>query len=721
MTNFIRISGRSAIRRSGGGHRRIALGALCLIADPVSSYAAATKAVTAEKAETVTVRAASRAPLAQARRQIDKIPGGASIIDSREVERSSATSAKAILDYQPGVFVQQTGGNSAIKVSIRGSGLSFSPGNMAGGVKYLLNGLALSGPGGASYEFLEPLGISYTEVLRGANAFSYGAAALGGAINFVDKTGRTHPGNTVHMEGGSFGYIKGQLATGRAIDNFDYYVNWVSARQVGFQQQTFNRSNGISANFGYRFSPSVENRLYVKYRWEFHQNAGTLTRAQIETDPSQTSAAYRISRSNTDKYGSAWLGDKTTWHIDKKSDLEVGLVYSKLPQNLNTLSVQPGTSSYRDFSASIRYHRSDTILGLHDETELGWFWTQHLRGVTDTYQTHGSAAWSHLKGNSYNGSFDNVFALGNSLDVTPKLRLSAGVSVMQIHRYANITYSQTPNLTGYPSRDNYTGVAPAPRFGLTYQVHPILQLFGNISRSVDPAATWQYSPSTYTANQNYVRPLVLQTGTTVEGGLKINTSRFEGSVALYRSWIRHEILPVQLAAATSTSAALQSAFNSSPTIHQGIEAGMRATIWQDATRYTHRFSVKQSYTYNNFYFRHDSVFGHNQLASVPRHYYQSELSYDHRLGFYAGFTTTVASSYFADYANTLKAPAYAVFGVNLGYNSPDRKWAVYVTVNNLTDKKYAQAVSAVYKGTPTTQAFYPGDGRAVFGGATYNF
>ena len=35
------------------------------------------------------------------------------------------------------------------------------------------------------------------------------------------------------------------------------------------------------SNFGYRFSPKLETRLFARYREEYHENSGTLTLAQV--------------------------------------------------------------------------------------------------------------------------------------------------------------------------------------------------------------------------------------------------------------------------------------------------------------------------------------------------------------------------------------------------------------------------------------------------------
>ena len=88
-------------------------------------------------------------------------------------------------------------------------------------------------------------GLDYTEVLNGANAFSYAALSLGGAINFVTHSGRSAPGNSIGVEAGSYGYRKAALSTGgvSADNTTDYYLAYFYNERDGFQRDTPNSGN----------------------------------------------------------------------------------------------------------------------------------------------------------------------------------------------------------------------------------------------------------------------------------------------------------------------------------------------------------------------------------------------------------------------------------------------------------------------------------------------
>ncbi|HXR01463.1 MAG TPA: Plug domain-containing protein, partial [Pseudomonas sp.] len=124
---------------------------------------------------TVTVTGASASEAQKAERQLAKVPGKTVVVDNREVERGRAANAEDVLALQPGVFAQATSGSGANKISIRGSGLNTFYQGYVLGIKFLFDGLPLTGPGGTQEDMLDMAAVDHTEVLYGANAFSYSA------------------------------------------------------------------------------------------------------------------------------------------------------------------------------------------------------------------------------------------------------------------------------------------------------------------------------------------------------------------------------------------------------------------------------------------------------------------------------------------------------------------------------------------------------------------
>ncbi|MGE8499777.1 MAG: TonB-dependent receptor family protein [Pseudomonas sp.] len=681
------------------------------------SFAVAAEAPVAEtKLGTVVVQGAKKTEAKKAEERLEEVPGSVSVVDNAEVEKGRAATLEDVLAFQPGVIAQSAGGNDAIKISIRGSGANASPGYFREGVKFLFDGLALTGPGGTPYELLETSGVSYTEVLRGANAFDYTALSLGGAINMITHTGYTSPGNYARFEAGSFGWRKQQLSTGGVEGNADYYVSLHNSERDGYQDYTFTKAKGVVSNFGYRFSPKLDTRLIIRYREQYHENSGTLTRAQLESDSSQPNLTTVAQRGDSTKNGSIWVGSKTTYSFDDDSKIELGLVYHNYRQILGEKSpVIPNHWQWRDLNTSLRYLRTDEIFGRQSNTTIAFSNTLHDRAEVSTYN---GITRQLVKDTNYSGSFDTVFSVGNDLELTDRLWLSSGLSLVNIVRDVDVKFSDRANTTPFPDDYKYDNWSLAPRIGLRYYLTPDVQLFTNVSRSIDPPSAWSISPSGPT--NNYTMPLVEQKANTFEVGIRGSQGIVSGSLALYRSWIHNELLNVEVVPASGLTPALTRTSNATPTIHQGVEAGLDIDLWQGVRG--DNLLLRQSYTLNDFYYRNDDEFDANELPGLPRHIYQAELKYQHPTGFYAGIDVRSASSTAVDYANSFYAPSYVVWGAKFGYEEPGQRWQVFLDLRNLTDEDYATAISPIYNARGNdAAALYVGDGFGAFTGVSFRF
>lgn len=659
---------------------------------------------------TVVVTGAGASEAQKSQKELKKVAGNTAVVDNREIERGRAANAEDVLALQPGVFAQATSGSSANKVSIRGSGLNTFYQGYVLGIKFLFDGLPLTGPGGTQEDMLDMQAVDHTDVLYGANAYLYSALSLGGAINFVSKTGRTDPGNYARFEAGSYGYQKAQLSTGGVVGDADYYVSILHNQRDGYQDHTSNKGQGLVANFGYVFNPKLETRFFVRYREETLTQGNTLTKYQLKHDP--TSNTVPIGRK---KDGSMLLGSKTTYTFDDNAKLEVGLGYNDYPL-LNGWRYSPTPQDWRskDINVTLRYLRTgDTLFGLPSDSSVTFSNTQaYLADV----KSHSRVTGATQQKTDYTGSRDTVFSLGNELQLNDKTWLSSGLSLINIKRKADIQYTTSVNTSTFPNGVEYSETDLAPRLGLRYQLTPEFELFGNVSRSVDPPVTWQLG-STGTP---YIRDVRPQKANTVEFGIRGGHGIFDGSLTVYRSWVQKELLSVVVRQATATQDQLVATSNGSPTIHQGIEAGLNALLWEGENGDS--LSLRQAYTLNDFHYRNDSTFGDNQLPGLPRQVYQAELQYRQNGGFYAQLNARAASSYYVDFANTLSAPSYTLWGAKVGYEAPSKKWEVFVDARNLTNQRYATATNTAYDAKGQDSAnFYPGDPFNVTTGVSFHF
>ncbi|WP_276487886.1 TonB-dependent receptor family protein [Ectopseudomonas mendocina] len=679
--------------------------------------------------EALQVSGVQRSAVETAREDLAQVPGATNLVDMSKVEQGRVAGVADVLAYQPGVYAQSPG-NEGVKISVRGSAINRGPGSHASGTHILLDGLPLTGSGGTPYELLEPLWISRAEVLRGANGFDRGSLTLGGAIDYITHTGHTAPKLQLRYEAGSRGYQKRSIASGQVLGDFDYYLALTDSETDGYQDHSSGKGKGFAGNFGYRLNESLETRLYLRYRETEHEVPGRLTKAQIEHDPRAAAANNLRIDAYRDQPGSTWIASKTTWHIDDDSTLVAGLAYHHYPMDIVENSSPNGNTyrvrvDYSDVSGTLNYSRRHTLFGLDSTTTIGWRTTANLPSSKSKENaalpiTVGGTAYpagTLMRAYEHLGS-DTMLHIGNELELTPDLWLTSGLALIHTRREVQVTWPATDDKLDESTWDY------APRIGLRYQLNPNVQLFGNISRSVEPPHAWSMIWSSplrfpagnqpYSTRQSTPIPMDNQTATTFEVGGRGESALGQWELTYYYSQVRHELLTVEIEPNVFAES------NASPTVHQGIEAGLTSLLWQAGA--AGALSLRQAYTFSDFHYRDDDEFGDNRLPGLPRHYYQAELRYDHPSGFYAGLNTQYASRVAVDYANSYYADAYATFGATLGYASPKDDWQAWLDLRNLTDKRYAATVTPGYNDNGADVArSTPGEGFAVYTGISWSW
>lgn len=667
--------------------------------------------------DAVNVTAASESE--QARAALKRVPGAGNVVDLTKADGRLSTSAD-VLAYQPGISAQSPG-NEGVKVSIRGSGINRGPGAHASGISVSLDGLPLTGPGGTPYELLEPLWLSRAEVLRGANGFERGALALGGAINYVSRSGRDSAGLELQYEAGSRGYQKRSIGYGGVSGDVDYYLAYTDTESDGYQRHAASDGKGAMANLGWQISPTLETRFFVRYRETNHETPGRLTRDQIRNDPRAANPANLAIDARRPQPGSTWIGNTTTWQIDDASSLQAGLVYHTYPMDLNE-SLYRQQLDYSNLNATVDYRHRHLLLGRASVTTLGLRVTHDLDAdVRETlrFASNGYAAGTHTRDFSHHGT-DSTLHIGNDLALTDALHLQTGLALINTRRDVQVTWPATPERLRERQWDY------APRLGFTWQQTPQTQWFGNLSRSVEPAHPWsmiwgsnQYFAAGNGASTGRQRaPVQLdnQTATTLELGARGDSAIGRWELTGYYARVLHELLTVEVLPVPNLFVAEN---NASPTVHRGLEAGLDSIVWQGRDG---RLSLRQAYTFSDFRYRDDALFGSNRLPGLPRHYYQAELRYDHPTGFYAALNTEYASAMFVDYANSVRADSHAIVGSRVGFDAPSGRWQAWAEMRNIGDRHYAATVTPGYNDAGKDVArSTPGEGRGVYAGLRWRF
>ena len=217
----------------------------------------------------------------QAREDIDRTPGGVELVPQKTIEDSRAANLKDVLDFVPGVLIRpRFGAADESQLSIRGSGLRNN--FHLRGINVLIDGFPYGNADGFSdFESLELLNTRYIEVFKGANALRFGGNTMGGAINLVSKTGSTAGLIESRVEGGSYGFFKGYLATGQVYGPLDLYASFSDTELQGYRdhsEQTRYRAFGTA---GYTLPGGTTVRFDLGFVHNEEQLPGALTASAV--------------------------------------------------------------------------------------------------------------------------------------------------------------------------------------------------------------------------------------------------------------------------------------------------------------------------------------------------------------------------------------------------------------------------------------------------------
>jgi iron complex outermembrane receptor protein len=177
------------------------------------------------------------------KQELARRPGSNILIEEKQITESRAINLQDVLQFAPGVRFQSRFGADEGQFQIRGTSLRNNFHHR--GINILINGIFFGDADGFSdFESIDLLAYERIEVYKGANALRYGANSIGGAINFVPRTGYSASTLQMRMLGGSFGMVSGQVSSGKVLQPFkvgnmsatmDYYISVSGNRQDGFR------------------------------------------------------------------------------------------------------------------------------------------------------------------------------------------------------------------------------------------------------------------------------------------------------------------------------------------------------------------------------------------------------------------------------------------------------------------------------------------------------
>ena len=647
---------------------------------------------------------------AEARVEIDRTPGGVELVPDTAYKPSTpAATLKDALDYVPGVFVQPKWGDDS-RLSIRGSGLSR---NFHGrGVQLMMDGIIpISTADGASdFQEIDPTAYRYIEVYKGANALRFGANSLGGAINFVMPTGYDADLFGARVDIGSFGFHKLAASSGGVAGPADYFITGTWQEQDGFRDHSDGESVRGAMNLGYRLTPDMETRFYINANYVRQRIPGAVTKQEALSNPAGAFARTGLGgtgfgNDNVDRdyqrnLDTVRVANRTTIRVAPGTVVEVGGFY--LDRHLDHPIFNVIDNQHDEKGGFARIVDDGLIGGFRNRFVAGV--SRHDGDVRARQYQNVLGQRGPLAADAMQMSENTVVYAENSLFVLPDVALVAGAQYVRVAREVQDDFLSNGNQSGAADFEFWS-----PKGGVVWDVTSSAQVFANISRSGE-APTF----SEITLNPAATISLAVQRATTYEIGTRGAVDGFTWDLALYRADLENEF---QCLAIGATGSCTQ--VNLNDTIHQGVEVGGSARLWEGLWEtHTRKDAIwfNAAYTFSDFRFDNDPVFGDNELPGAPRHFLRAELLYKHPSGVYLGPNVEwVPQAYYVDSANTLATEAYALWGAKLGFDDGGPITA-YIEGRNLSDEAYISSASIATKADAASTLFEPGSGRAIYSG-----
>jgi iron complex outermembrane receptor protein len=651
----------------------------------------------------------------EAHQELERIPGSVDLIGSQEITESRAANLQDVLEFTPGVLIRpRFGAADESQLSIRGSGLRNN--FHLRGVNVLIDGFPYGNADGFSdFESLELLAFKRIEVYKAGNALRFGGGSLGGALNFVGKTGYDAGLVEVRSEAGSFGFLKEYLATGQVYGPFDLYAAATHTQLDGFRDHANQRRDRLYATFGYLLPGGTSLRFDLTYVRNDETLPGALTRAEFKRNPRQADPANVAQDAARDyDYVRGALTLRTVLGEGQSLEWATQLNYQDLDHPLAFAVIDDTTYSW---STELRYILATPLLGMGQRLTAGlqYFAT---RQIDANFQNLGGTRGARTK--------DQINIASNvGLYVEEQLDLATGFTIVAGGRaqYARRSVRDRFLADGVGDidpndSDSVDFVSVTPTAGAIWRITPAVQLYANATRTYEPPLLLELTAPGQI--QGDLSQLHAQKAWQFEVGTRgAIGSWVTWDVAAYDIELWDEIQNVNVQPFPFAPFTIPRYRNIDRSRHTGLELGADVRLLRDVAPRLglgtagDLLTLRAAYTWSRFVFVDDPNFGNNDLPGAPEHFLRAELRYDHRAGFWvAPGVEAVPKGYFVDSANTVKTDPYALLHLRAGYTYAPWNLSILFEARNLTDVRY---VSSVQTDSGTGRFFEPGDGRAFYG------
>ena len=645
-----------------------------LVAAPVQSQQA-TRDTTADSVRTrlapvtVTARGGRMSTL--------DVPLAVSVLSREKLHRSRGYGLDEALSSVPGVVAQSRAGGSDVRIVIRGFGArgagDRSNAGTSRGIRVLLDGIPETEPDGrTSFDGIDLGAAERIDVVR-SNASSLWGNAAGGLVSVSTVPTFAHSSAEVEQSAGSFGLLRSIVRLGTDVGSGRVFGSYVNSTFDGYRASSNSRRGLLNLGYTATVGGRTDLALFAMGSNNLFHIPGPLTRAQAESTPEAANATY-LSRRERRYNRLGRLGASIAHRVNDHNEFG-GMLYVN-PKYLQ----RSERGTFRDFT---RYHTGGNFTFQNRETFSPTVRSRFMMGADVAYQdgailfyslTTDGKRGSTLRDNKREGAANFGIFATEELDIGEKWTTSFGL------RYDDIRYIFrsfiTPRLN-----DQRTFSRVTPKLGLVYRASGTHSFYANVGGGVEAPAGNETDPEgTFGSDTLYgINPLLDPIrSTTFELGTKqiFGTGsgfvrEFSYDLAAYQTNVTNEIVPYRGG---------RFYFTAGEARRRGVELGLTA-------RAAHGLSLETALTYsNNTYeqYRVDSSFYNaalvgriadysgNKIVGVPSVFGTVTLGLAPTA--LKGLALRVGAQgfgrYFADDANAIVVPGYAILNTTISLDRP---------------------------------------------------
>ncbi len=612
-----------------------------------------------------------------------------------------ASDLREALEKMPGLqLLESFGGIEPPRLTVRGSGVQSAP--VSRGVVLRLDGYPLGfADGSFNTALADTVWIDYARLTPGPAA---GVAALGGDLAFRSALLEPYDGGEAVAAIGQDNSVALSAWGRRAYGGRRLAAGLSGRRTDGWRDYGEQRRESAIASFRVPLDDGDRREI------QFHLLAarprlevpGPLPLPEALGDPESVSAAVRRDRPRRES-GYLRLGSRLRMDSEaaRASLGASGVLYEDefrqlLPNGITRTSAVEGSlfgALGRDWDG-LRKQRTDARLSLLG----GW------RAVTRDRNTGGTSG--PRIGDNRLRAETLTLALDHAILPRPEWEVEAGASLIHARRRIGERFATS---SGRPSTAlDLVESRLAPRVAVSWLPSEELQATLSLARTYEPPTFDDlfFTTGPLAARQLASAPLDWQRADQIELVLRGGGTGWSWWIAGYAARWKREFLRL-----LDEQGNPRGTVNAGATRRTGLEVFLERSFHESGPITLSGWTTLQ---WTRFRFDDDPVFGDNRIGGVAPFSGALGLEATSPGGwFLAPSVRGQSGRLFADHANTLAAPDFAVLNLDLGRRHPSG-WTFYFGVENLLDKRYIASPAGVLdRAGPVaaTSVFLPGAGR----------